>query len=138
MAASGFQLSAGAAGSPYDSRRFDQLREEEVIRRIGRLLATALVRKGRRRRESPASAGCQTPSTQVDQAFLLRDEAERRILNFLQCAGPMSPLQIGRTLGLSPKVITRRLTRLRVSGVCEVEGRTRAVRYRVRDDFSVN
>jgi hypothetical protein len=78
------------------------------------------------------------PVPPVNPLELLRDDTERQIVSFLQCAGPTSPLLIGRTLGIPQRVITRRLTRLRANGVCEVEGKTRAVRYRVRDDFSGN
>ena len=126
------------AYSPYDPRRFDHLSEEEVIRRIGAILATALLRSGRLQRQPPESGKAQVAFTQVEQASLLRDEIERQIVSFLQCAGPTSPLMIGRTLGIAQRVITRRLTRLRASGVCEVEGKTRAVRYRVRIDHAGN
>lgn len=124
--------------SPYDPRRFDQLSEDEVIRRIGAILATALLRSGRLQSQLPDSGGAPAAFPHVDQASLLRDEIERQIVCFLQCAGPTSPMLIGRTLGIPQRVITRRLTRLRAKGVCEVEGKTRAVRYRVRSDFSGN
>ena len=126
------------AYSPYDPRRFDHLSEKEVIRRIGAILATALLRCGRLRNQPPVSGGAPVAGARVDQASLLRDEIERQIVNFLQCAGPTSPLLIGRTLGISQRVMTRRLTRLRACGVCEVEGKTRAVRYRVRTDHTGN
>jgi len=136
---------AGANGvppnkfSPYDPRQFDQLSEGQVIRRIGALLAKALLRS-RHLSAARASPGqpANPPAPPVNPLELLRDDITRQIVSFLQCAGPTSPLLIGRTLGISPRVLTRRLTRLRASGVCEVEGKTRAVRYRVRDDFSAN
>lgn len=125
--------------SPFDSRQFDRLSEEQVIRRIGALLAKALLRS-RHVGAALASAGqpANAPATPVNPLELLRDDTERKIVSFLQCAGPTSPMVIGRTLDIPQRVITRRLTRLRANGVCEVEGKTRAVRYRVRDDFSGN
>lgn len=125
--------------SPYDPRQFDQLSEEHVIRRIGALLAKALLRS-RHVGAALASAGqpANAPATPVNPLELLRDDTEREIVSFLQCAGPTSPMVIGRTLDIPQRVITRRLTRLRANGVCEIEGKTRAVRYRVRDDFSGN
>jgi hypothetical protein len=125
--------------SPLDPRQFDRLSEEQVIRRIGALLAKALLRS-RHVGAALTSAGqpAYAPVTPVNPLELLRDDTERQIVSFLQCAGPTSPLLIGRTLDIPQRVITRRLTRLRANGVCEVEGKTRAVRYRVRDDFSGN
>ena len=125
--------------SPFDPRQFDRLSEEQVIRRIGALLAKALLRS-RHEGAALASAGQpgNAPVPPVNPLELLRDNTERQIVSFLQCAGPTSPLLIGRTLGIPQRVITRRLTRLRASGVCDVEGKTRAVRYRVRGDFSGN
>jgi CRP-like cAMP-binding protein len=132
------KLSLTKVDSPYDPRRFDHLSEAEVIRRIGAILATAFLRSERLRCQPPKSGGAPMATARTDQGALLRDDTERQIVKFLQCAGPTSPLVLARTLGISQKVITRRLTRLRASGVCEVGGRTRAVRYRVRDDFSGN
>ena len=125
--------------STFDPRQFDRLSEEEVIRRIGALVAKALLRS-RHLSAARASPGqpANPPAPPVQPLELLRDDIARQIVSFLQCAGPTSPLLIGRTLGISQRVITRRLTRLRANGVCEVEGKTRAVRYRVRDDFSGN
>jgi CRP-like cAMP-binding protein len=125
--------------SPFDPRQFDRLSEEQVIRRIGALLAKALLRS-RHLSVALASSGqpANAPAPPVNPLALLRDDTERQIVSFLQCAGPTSPVLIGRTLGIPQRVITRRLTRLRANGVCEVEGRTRAVRYQVRDDFSGN
>jgi DNA-binding Lrp family transcriptional regulator len=138
MKATDIRTSVGASDSPYDARRFDQLSEAEVIRRIGGILATALLRSGCPRRHLSKSGRAPVASAQVNQASLLRDETERQIVSFLQCAGPTSPSIIGRTLGFPQRVVTRRLTRLRATGVCEAAGETRAVRYRVRDDFSGN
>jgi CRP-like cAMP-binding protein len=125
--------------SPFDPRQFDRLSEEQVIRRIGALLAKALLRS-RHVGAALASAGhpANALTPPVNPLQLLRDDTERQIVSFLQCAGPTSPMLIGRTLGIPQRVITRRLTRLRANGVCEVEGKTRAVRYRVRSDFSGN
>jgi DNA-binding Lrp family transcriptional regulator len=125
--------------SPFDPRQFDRLSEEEVIRRIGALLAKALLRS-RHVGTALASAGqpANAPATPANPLELLRDDTARQIVSFLRCAGPTSPSLIARTLGISRKVVARRLMRLRASGVCEIEGKTRAVRYRVRDDFSGN
>jgi DNA-binding Lrp family transcriptional regulator len=125
--------------SPFDPRQFDRLGDEQVIRRIGALLAKALLRS-RQQGAARALLGqpAKAPASTVNPLELLRDDTARQVVSFLQCAGPTSPAMIGRTLGIPQRVITRRLTRLRASGVCEVEGKTRAVRYRVRDDFSVN
>lgn len=125
--------------SPFDPRQFDRLSEEQVIRRIGALLAKALMRS-RHEGAALASAGqpANAPVAPVNPLDLLRDDTERQIVSFLQCAGPTSPSLIGRTLEIPRRVITRRLTRLRTRGVCEVDGKTRAVRYRVRLDHTGN
>ncbi|MBI5693757.1 MAG: hypothetical protein HZC55_27095 [Verrucomicrobia bacterium] len=139
MTATDSRTLVGASDSPYDARRFDQLSEAEVIRRVGALLAKALLR--RRQLDSARSASRQradSTAAPVNPLELLRDDTERQIVSFLQCAGPTSPSIIGRTLGFPQRVVTRRLTRLRATGVCEAEGKTRAVRYRVRNDFSGN
>lgn len=133
------RVSAGEVDSPYDPRRFDQLSDAEVIRRIGALLAKALLRT-RHLDSSRSSPGqpVDSPASPVNPLALIRDDTARQIVSFLQCAGPTSPHLIARTLGISRKIVARRLTRLRASGVCELAGRTRAVRYRVRSDFSGN
>jgi len=125
--------------SPVDPRQFDHLGEEQVIRRIGTLLAKGLLQS---RRLDPAltspEQSVNPPSAPVNPLELLRDDTERQIVSFLQCAGPTSPILMARTLGISRKIVARRLTRLRAVGVCEAAGETRAVRYRVRNDFSGN
>ncbi len=123
-----------------DTTRFDRLPEAEVLRRIGALLATAIARSGRLRpRSEPARAvGGGAPPLPVDPLRLIADPLERQIVEYLRHAGPASPGELCRALGLRSRSLARKLARLRSGGLCEVVGKTQAARYSLRSDFGRN
>ena len=124
----------------FDPQRCAHLSEAEVLRRIGALLATAIARRGRLREQTVAAhpdRGVKA-SPPIDPLRLIADPLERQIADYLRHAGPASPSELGRVLGLRSRSLTRKLARLRSSGLCEVVGLTRGARYRLRNDFGRN
>lgn len=63
---------------------------------------------------------------------LIGDPIERQLARYLQCAGPTAPRELIAAFGLSPRTASRKLTRLRARGICEVIGSTRGARYQLR------
>lgn len=135
-----FRREALTAMSYLDTSRFDHLSESEVLRRIGALLATAIARRGLCRPATVASGlkGAAKPSQPNDSACLVGDPLEQQIVRYLVLAGPASPRELGIALGLARRTVARKLARLRGSGYCEVFGKTKAARYRIRTEFSGN
>jgi len=129
-----------ATTSPLDPTRFDHLSEAEILRRIGELLATALVRSGRLARRPNTSAGRSSThvAARVDWVDLIGDPIERELARYLSGAGPTAPRELIAALGLSRRTAARKLTRLRAKGICEVIGSTRGARYQLRADHSSN
>ena len=123
-----------------DTTRFDRLPEAEILRRIGALLATAIVRSGRlRSRNAKVRADRDDePDARIDPLRLIADPLERRIAEYLHFTGAASPVELRQALGLRPRSLTRALARLRRGGLCEVVGQTRAARYQLRSDFAQN
>jgi len=128
------------AATVFDPRRFDHLSESEVLRRIGALLATVIDRSGclRPRGEVPLTDRAANEASSVDPLRLIADPLERQIAEYLCHAGPASPSELCRALGLPSRSLTRKLARLRSGGLCEVVGRTKAASYRLHTDFGVN
>lgn len=122
-----------------DLTRFDHLSETEVLRRIGALLATALVRSGRLRAAGGApSPEHETKSSVDDPARLVGDPTEQQVVRYLARTGPASPRELGAALGLARRTVARKLARLRASGLCEVAGKTKTARYRLRTECGQN
>ena len=121
-------------------KNYAEVPESERVRRIAALLATA-VRRFYQDKSEQSVAREQPPlrrETGVDAAQLVTDETERRIVAYLARVGAVSPHDLKVALGLSAITVTRRLARLRSSGVLSVTGQTRSVRYALCSDFSVN
>jgi hypothetical protein len=123
-----------------DTTRFDGLTEAEILRRIGSLLATALMRGGhlRAKQDRTRPARGDRPEPQVEAHQLIADPLERQIADYLRITGAASPAELKRALGVRGRSLSRALARLRSGGLCEVAGRTRAARYRLRRDFMQN
>lgn len=126
--------------SPFDPTRFEHLSEAEILRRIGELLASALVRSGRLGRDPNRLARRSSPpaAARVNLVDLIGDPIERQLARYLQCAGPTAPRELIAAFGLSRRTAARKLTRLRANGICEVIGSTRGARYQLRTDHSRN
>ena len=130
---------------PYlDLQRFDHLSEEQVLVRIGELLAIAIGRFEEQERLQPAAAEATSAASplsggrRLDPGELVDDELERQIVSYLAKVGAAAPRELGAVLGLTKRTIARKLAHLRAAGLCRVEGRTRMACYRLRTDFSAN
>jgi DNA-binding transcriptional ArsR family regulator len=123
-----------------DPTRFDGMTEAEILRRIGALLGTALMRGGhlRAKQDGTRPAPGDRSATRVEAHQLIADPLERQIADYLRITGAAGPAELKRALGVSGRSLTRALARLRSGGLCEVAGRTRAARYRLRRDFTHN
>jgi CRP-like cAMP-binding protein len=127
-----------------DPQRFAHLSEEEVLHRIGELLAIAIARFEEQERLQPPAAEA-IPSApppaggrRLDPGALVDDELERQLVAYLARVGTATPREMAAVLGLTKRTIARKLARLRAVGLCQVEGRTRMACYRLRTDFSAN
>ncbi len=111
---------------------YRHLSEDERIRKIGELLATAALRY---LRSQPAQSPRNEPPDPVPVPVwdLVEDELERQILRYLaqQVAAP--PVAIGKALNLHSKCLERRLARLRSVGLVIVYGKTRNAYYSLSD-----
>jgi len=128
------------AASVFDPRRFDHLSESLVLRRIGALLATVLARSDRLlpKLAAPSADRPGAEAVRVDPWQLIGDPLERQIAQYLLHAGPAGPEGLRVALGISERTVGRKLARLRAAGLCEVVGKTRAARYRLRTEFGAN
>lgn len=131
---------AGRAISPFDPGRFGHLSDAEILRRIGALLAKALIRSGRLARPAKHIVNAATDATAptIDPVELIPDPAARRIEHFLRLSGPATPAELATRLEIKRRTLARKLHLLRTGGLCEVTGQTRNARYAVRTDFAAN
>jgi len=123
-----------------DTQRFDRLSEDEVLQRIGALLATAITRSGRLLRPpgAPASSSNKLAAARLEPWDLAGDPTERQLVRFLHHAGPTAPRDLASALGIARRSVARKLRRMRINGLCEVVGKTKAARYQLRTDQSGN
>jgi hypothetical protein len=126
--------------SVYDPDRFGHLGESEILRRIGALLATALIRSGRlpRRARRTVEADAGAKPADIDPVELIHDPVTRRVAHFLKLSGAASPAELANALGITRRTLARKLRLLRKSGLCRVTGKTRATRYGLQTDFASN
>jgi hypothetical protein len=124
--------------------RFDRLNDEEILRRIGDLLAVAIGRREEQRllRERtapmPAASGAKIDLQRLAPPHLIRDDLERRIVAHLGKVGRATSRELAAVVGCTGRTMARKLTRLRAAGLCQVEGRSRMACYRLRTDFGAN
>ena len=114
------------------------LSDQERLRRIGELIATAVVRYRRRQRTTLPQAAAASSGTRIDPAQLVGDETEKRLMRYLGGAGAATPHELVEVLGLSRTTVTRKLARLRKVGLVVVSGRTKGASYRLKTDFAGN
>ena len=124
--------------SALDVHRFDSLSDRQVIRRIGSLVAVALMRSGALAPAGATTAVRPAPAKPLEASELLTDARDQRIVRYLECTGDARPRELAVALGLSRGVTQRRLLHLRATGVCRVVGMTRGARYSLKTDHSVN
>lgn len=127
-----------------DTRRFDRLSDEEVLDRIGALLAIAAGRFEDQQRLNALARSSQT-ATAVDPDLaplgltqLVTDPLERQIIAHLHGAGRAKAREVATVLGLAAPVAAQKLARLCAAGLCRVEARSRPACYRLRTEYSAN
>lgn len=113
---------------------YANLPEDERLDRIGALIAKAVVSYRRDRQ----LVGEDDPETVADGnqtggirsvADLVKDEAEKQVMRYLERVGSATPQNFSTALGLSRQTVSRKLARLRVAGLVVVTGKTRMARY---------
>lgn len=128
--------------SSIDPTRFAHLSEAEVLQRIGALLAKAALHSGFLTPNPAHARQVQTmlapDAIKVDERDLIGDAVERKLVEFIRCAGPTSPSDLAAALGIPRRTVARKLRRLRSVGLCAVAGHTKAARYSLRIDHCRN
>ena len=110
----------------------------ERIRLIGDLIAIAAIRHSRLQHTTQPMAAESRPAGTVNPSGLVKDKTEKRLVHYLSITGSAAPHELSAGLGLSRATVTRKLARLRMSGVVKVSGSTKGATYRLRTDFSGN
>jgi hypothetical protein len=127
-----------------DIKRFDRLSDEEVLDRIGALLAIAIRRFEEQQRLTTLASVPQTaPAGDHDLSVLgldqlVTDPLERQIITHLRQAGRVHAREVATALGVTAPVAAQKLARLCAAGLCRVEDRSRPACYRLRSEFSAN
>lgn len=127
-----------------DTKRFDRLSEEEVLDRIGALLAIAIGRSKEQQRlnalaGSPQTAPGGDPDLAVlDLTQLVTDPLEAQIIMHLRVAGRTNTREVAAALGVPTSVAAQKLARLCATGLCRIEDHSRPACYRLRSEYSAN
>lgn len=127
-----------------DTKRFDGLSDEQVLDRIGALLAIAIGRREGQRRVNALAGSPQTASAgdsdlaALDLTQLVTDPLEARIIMHLRVVGRTNARAVAAALGLATPVASQKLARLCAAGLCRVEDRSRPACYRLRSEYSAN
>lgn len=116
-------------------KHYRDIPEPERLRRMGELIATAVIRYYREQRVKAAAqkSAKGEPRKILEPADLVSDEIERQMLRYLARVGAATPRDFQVALGVSPMTITRRLARLRATGLLVATGKKRAARYELVD-----
>ncbi len=127
-----------------DTQRFDRLSDEEVLDRIGALLAIAIGRR-EEQQQLDALASVAENATDADPDLaplsltqLVTDPLERQVIAHLRTAGRANARQVATAFGLATPVAAQKLARLCAAGLCRVEDRSRPACYRLRSEYSAN
>jgi GAF domain-containing protein len=127
-----------------DTKRFDRLSDEEVLDRIGALLAVAIGRREQQRQlttqvEATRAAPSDDPHlAALDFSQLVTDPLEARIIMHLRAAGRANAREAATSLGVTTSVAAQKLARLCAAGLCRVEDRSRPACYRLRTEYTSN
>lgn len=127
-----------------DTQRFDRLSDEEVLDRIGALLAVAIGRH-EQQLQLVAQAGATRVATPddpnlatLDLTQLVTDPLEAQMIIHLRAAGRANAREMAISLGVTTAVVAQKLARLCAAGLCRVEARSRPACYRLRSEYSAN
>lgn len=113
--------------NPYSS-----LSEEERIRQIGELLATAAIRYLDEQSLPPRQSQQRPPAVPALQVWdLVEDEIEKQMLRYLEVHVAARPVQMERALNVPQRTLARRLERLLGAGLLVVSGRTKGAVYSI-------
>jgi DNA-binding transcriptional ArsR family regulator len=116
-----------------------KLTREERGRRFADCCEKAIVSFYRNERVAAALADTgKTSAKTLEPAMLVRDEAEREIVRYLGRVGTATPLDFCKALGIPRPTVTRKLRRLRSTGIVVVSGKTQAARYCLRGNADAN
>lgn len=127
-----------------DTKRFDRLSDEEVLERIGSLLAIAVGRFEEQQRlnalarSAEVSAEVRHEVAPLDLTQLVTDPSEGRIIMHLRATGRAYAREVAAALGMTAPAAAQKLARLCVAGLCRIEGRSRPACYRLRTEYSAN
>ena len=126
-----------------DTQRFDRLSDEEVLDRIGALLAVAIGRHEQQQLVAQAGATrVATPDDRnhatLDLTQLVTDPLEAQMIMHLRAAGRANAREMAMSLGVTTAVAAQKLARLCAAGLCRVETRSRPACYRLRSEYSAN
>lgn len=127
-----------------DTQRFDRLSDEEVLDRIGALLAIAIGRSEEQQRLNAIAGSPQTAPrgdpdlAALDLTQLVTDPLEAQIIMHLRIAGCANAREVAAVLGVTTPVAAQKLARLCAAGLCRIEDRSRPACYRLRSEFSAN
>lgn len=127
-----------------DTHRFDRLSEEEVLDRIGALLAVAIGRREQQRQlvAQPGATQAAPPDdpnlATLDLTQLVTDPLEARIIKHLRVVGRANAREMATSLGVTTPVAAQKLARLCAAGLCLVEDRSRPACYRLRTEYTSN
>lgn len=117
---------------------YHDMPEAERLRRIGELIATAVIRYERDQRKQRSAARVSRNVPGNEKAVVVNDRVERAMLGYLSQVGAATPRDFRIALGVSPMTITRRLAHLRAVGLVLATGETRAAVYRLAGDVGRN
>ena len=127
-----------------DTKRFDRLSDEEVLDRIGTLLAIAIGRREEQQRlndladSPPATPGGDPSLAALDLTQLVSDPLETRIISHLRVVGHTHARELAAALGVTTSAAAQKLARLCAAGLCRVEAGSRPACYRLRSEYSAN
>jgi len=127
-----------------DTQRFDRLSDDEVLDRIGALLAVAIGRYEQQMQLVAQAGATRVPTPDdpnlatLDLTQLVTDPLEARIIRHLRVAGSTNAREVATSLGVTTAIVAQKLARLCAAGLCRVEARSRPACYRLRVEFSAN
>ncbi len=127
-----------------DTKRFDRLSDEEVLERIGSLLAIAVGRFEEQQRLNALARSADVSSqvrhevAPLDLTKLVTDPSEGRIIMHLRATGRANAREVAAALGMTAPAAAQKLARLCAAGLCHIEGRSRPACYRLRTEYSAN